>query len=98
MKKTMPSLEQVTAAARRLPDNARVPYAFEKRVLHAVCQRRPLDAWSIWTQTLWRAAGACVAISLLTGAFAQLGDEPEELLASDLEQTVMAAIKMDESW
>jgi hypothetical protein len=98
MKNRTPSIDQVTAAARRTPEDDRVPFAFEKRIMHALLQRAPLDAWSLWTQTMWRAAAACVAISLLAGALAQLNEEPEELLAADLEQTVMASMKLDESW
>jgi hypothetical protein len=45
------------------PSNA-VPYAFEKSVV-ARLQAAPADAWLLWGRALWRAAGACVELSLL---------------------------------
>lgn len=78
-----------------------MPYAFEKRVMHSLRSSRPLDVWSVWTQSLWRAAAACVAITFLTGALANFEEEapPQpELLAADLEQAVLAPITPDETW
>jgi hypothetical protein len=94
----MPEVQQVIRAARALPEDGRVPYAFEKRIMTLIGTRKPADIWSIWSHTMWRAALACVAITVVMGAFSELRDEPSELFAADLEQTVMAPISSEETW
>src|SRR5688500_14125532 len=96
----MPQLEQVIRVARALPEDQRVPYAFEKRVMAHLHSRKSLDGWGLLSSAMWRAAVTCVAISLLTGALAQFKDDSAniELLAADLEQTVLAPIIPEETW
>ena len=95
-----PELPGIARAARFLPEDDRVPYAFEKRVMAAVRALQPVDVWTRWSSTMWRAALTCVAISLLTGALAQFNEESSsiELFATDLEQIVLAPITPDETW
>jgi hypothetical protein len=97
----VPELQEIARAARALPEDARVPYAFEKRVMAAIRGTRPVDVLAFWNQTLWRAALACVAISLLTGVLAQYSSEPGgsgELFAAELEQAVLEPFTPEETW
>ena len=96
-----PDLQQVVRAARALPEDSRVPFAFEKRVMALLRSRQRVDVWAGWSSAMWRAALAGVAISLLTGALARFDDEPVsalELLSADLEQTVLSSITPEETW
>jgi len=52
------------AQARSITPSDAVPYAFERRVM-ARLQDAPSDTWLLWGRGLWRAAAACVGISLL---------------------------------
>lgn len=93
-------IQQVVRVARALPEDARVPYAFEKRVMALLAARKPADRWALWSSVMWRAAVTCVTISLLTGALAQFREDSgtAELLAAELEVTFLAPITPDETW
>lgn len=52
------------AQGRSVTPSDAVPYAFEKRIM-ARLQQAPADGWLLWGRGLWRAAGACVALSFL---------------------------------
>ena len=96
----VPELEEIARAARKLPENSSVPYAFEKRVMALLRGRKPEDVLAFWNQTMWKAALACVAISLFTGIIAQFGNEngSGELFAAELERAVLEPLKPDETW
>jgi hypothetical protein len=95
----VPELDQLVRAARALPDDERVPYAFEKRIMARVRSARVTDVWSACAATMWRAAFSCLAIMLLTGAVVRyVGAPSPELFAGDLERTVLAPVDIDESW
>jgi hypothetical protein len=53
------------AAARTVLPKDAVPYAFEKRVMARLQDAPMADAWLLWGRALWRAAAACVALSIL---------------------------------
>jgi hypothetical protein len=96
-----PQLEHVVRTARALPEDERTPYAFEKRVMALILGRELVDRWALWSNTMWRAAFTCVAISLIAGALTRFDNNsggPVELFAADLEQTVLAPIISDETW
>ena len=82
--------------ARSITPSGAVPYAFEKRVV-ARLQAAPADPWLLWGRALWRAAGACVALSLmLTIWSAWPANETEPVT---LESAVFAAAEEpDEAW
>jgi len=80
-------------AARLDAPSENVPYAFEKRVMSRLGERR-LDMWGYWAQALWRAVAPCAAIALLLGAWtvidpSELASGPEEF-AQHFENTVLA--------
>lgn len=95
----MPSLGQFTEAARSIPLNAGVPYAFEKRVMAHLLGARPADLWSVYAGMMWRAALSCILISAIVGAAATFANPSRaELFATDLERTVLAPVDVDDSW
>jgi anti-sigma-K factor RskA len=94
--------KKLLAAARAHPPGDAVPYAFEKRIVARLRARPAEDAGLWWGRALWRAAGACVAVSFLLGVWTYL---PSNAAASstsfsqDLEQTMLAAVDdADETW
>ena len=95
--------EQFINLARRLPEDASVPYAFEKRVLARIRALPSLqaDLSTAWARLLWKAAAVCLAITFATGALATFVEEPAppEILPPELEQTVLAPIVLEqEAW
>jgi hypothetical protein len=94
--------QRILAAARALPRNDHVPYAFEKRIMARLTARPVVDAWALWSRLLWRAAAPCVAIMLVLSAWTvvsgQLGGS-SETLAADFERTVWGPLtSINESW
>ena len=90
--------QKLIAAARAHPPGDRVPYAFAKRILARLAARPAVDAWELWARALWRAAAACVAITLVLGAWSFLTPRettPVNDLSQVLEQTLLAAVEQD---
>lgn len=85
--------------ARALPPDERVPYAFEKRIMHRLRSAPALDLWGLWSRGLWRAAGPCVAVMLLAGAWAVFSPDAATLAEVDLEGAIMAPAELaGEAW
>jgi hypothetical protein len=83
----------ILAARAHPPDNS-VPYAFEQRIMARLTEPRA-DLWLTWSRLLWRAVGPCLGVMALVSAFSLtfesgLGDS--EVLANDLDNTVLAAV------
>ena len=58
--------QKLIAAARSIPPDYRVPYAFEKRIMARLAELSVLaDPWAFWERGLVRAAGLCVLVTLL---------------------------------
>ena len=92
-------LNRFNNLARSLKPDDRVPYAFEKRIMAQLRSCKVADVWTIWSGTMWRAAFSCLLICVLTGAAVTLSEATSaELLASDLERTVLAPVDVDDSW
>lgn len=87
--------ENLIRLARALPAEERAPYAFEKRVMARLRSRAEVDIWAYWSRALWSAAAPCVAVMLITGAWATLDAEAE----LDLDNAIMAPTEaMGETW
>lgn len=88
-------------AARHEPENDRVPYAFEKRIMAQLSGSRPQSPLAIWNVALWRAAAACLLVSVLlsfwsanSASFTTASPEP-----LTLERTVVAmAEELSDNW
>jgi len=74
--------------ARLVAPSEAVPYAFEKRVM-AGLEGAPADTWLLWGRALWRAAAACVAVSLLLSLWSAWPVSDKE--PATLESAVFAA-------
>ncbi len=91
---------KLLAAARANPPSDAVPYAFEKRVMARLQTLPAQDTLLQYGQALWRGAMACVAVALLSSAWALLPLKNSTDLAQDLEHTVLASVADSEnsSW
>ena len=91
--------QKLINAARSHPPSDRVPYAFEKRVMQLLRSQPVLDEWALWSQALWRAAVACLALVTLLGFISFLtpaGNSPSANdLSQDFENTMLAAVDQD---
>lgn len=86
--------KKLVAAARSQPLAEHAPYAFEKRIMARLTLAERVDAWTLWSSALWRAAVPCVAIMLLAVAWAYFeanADRNSLALDAALEKTVLAA-------
>jgi hypothetical protein len=93
---------KLLAAARAQPEDARVPYAFEKRVLAHLAPPSPVDLPAFWARALWRAAVPCVAVTVLLAAASFLPSDVSsgsEDLSQQFEQALLAsADQLEENW
>jgi ABC-type glycerol-3-phosphate transport system substrate-binding protein len=89
---------KLIAAARAIPPDERVPYAFDQRVLAALRSRPVPDLWQVWSQALWRAAAPCVAVLVLLGAWSMFDSDTtlQGDFSQDFEDTVLAAVAQDQ--
>lgn len=87
--------ETFLRAARKLPEDTRVPYSFEKRVMASLSTAHPPDALSdalaLWSRGLWRATLPCLALMLAIGMWSFFANErmSTDPLVSDIEMTMM---------
>jgi hypothetical protein len=86
--------KKLLAAAKRQPQDDRVPYAFEKRIMAHIASRRVVDRWVVWGNSLWRAAASCVVIAVVCAGIAaytpQSSDNSTDL-SQDFENTLLAS-------
>ncbi|HTG43654.1 MAG TPA: hypothetical protein VK633_03895 [Verrucomicrobiae bacterium] len=94
-----PQFENFIQAARAVPANESVPYLFEKRVMARLGSAEPHDLWSVVVATMWRAAFGCLALTVVVTAFVELRElNGTDLLATDLERTVLASVEVEDTW
>jgi len=65
-------IKKLISAARGIPEDDRVPYAFEHRVMARIHALRAIDPLAWWGQSLSRAAALCVLVMILLTAAAFL--------------------------
>jgi len=90
---------KLIAAARADVPTDHVPYAFEKRIMTRLATRPLPDHWAQWSVALWRAAAACVAVTLLLSAwsfFAPGSSTATNDLSQQFENTLIAAVDQDQ--
>lgn len=95
--------KKLIAAARTSVADARVPYAFEKRVMaHLGASARFADSWAMWGRALWQSAVACVAVTLLCGAWSFWSPHAPSTtnLSDEFESAVFASASedADDAW
>ena len=87
--------ETFLRAARKLPEDRRVPYSFERRVMASLPTANSPDALSdalaLWSRWLWRATLPCLALMLAIGMWSFFANEhmSTDPLVSDIEMTMM---------
>jgi hypothetical protein len=71
MKKIEDILERLLAETREIPENDRVPYAFEKRIMAHIKEAPAAlaDVWSAWAQSLWKAVVPCLAVLVMVAVW-----------------------------
>jgi hypothetical protein len=95
--------KKLLAAARAHPPTARVPYAFEKRIVAHLAALPPLDPWAFWAPALWRGAAPCLALALLLGvwSFTSSNQTPvatdKEEFSQHFERTMLAAVNENDT-
>jgi hypothetical protein len=84
---------KLLAAARAVPPETRVPYAFEKRIMARLEGLKPQDSWALWGQALWRGAVFCLtlAVLLVVGSMF-LPARNTDTLTQAVQSTVFAAV------
>jgi len=82
-------------AARLSPPADTVPYAFEQRIMAHIRTLRPQDAWAVWSSGLWRAALACLAITIVSGAWSIWGHK--DSTATEFAQEFETAVAVSET-
>lgn len=98
---------KLIATARANPPDARVPYAFEKRILARLNQSAKPDLAAQWARALWRAATCCVLLTLSVAAWSFYGESRRDETSAGavasttefsqyFEQTMLAAINQSE--
>lgn len=93
--------EKLLAAARLNPPGDHVPFTFEKRVIARLRESPMPDFAAFWARALWRAATACVALTLLIGVWSFIGSKNQpaaqnENFSQHFEQTMLAAVNDSE--
>jgi hypothetical protein len=93
---------KLVRVARAKPPGDAVPFAFEQRIMARIRQGKPTDAWAVWSAALWRAAFACLAISVLSGAltvWVGSRDAGQNEFAQEFESALVASeSQFDEAW
>jgi hypothetical protein len=92
--------KKLVAAARLGAPDDHVPYAFEKRIMAQIAAKAVAERWVFWTQGLWRAAGACVAVAVVFGAVSLLTPSTLENgsdLSQDFENTLLASVDQNDA-
>lgn len=97
--------EKLIRAARSDRPSDQVPYAFEKRIMARIGPQPVLDVLTLWSRALWRAAAACMVVTLLFCVWAthdpgQAVPTETTDLGATLENTLLASVSLesDLSW
>ena len=94
--------QKLLHAARQHTPSDSVPYAFEKRIMARLNERKPGAQVASWFGALWGAAACSAAIAVLAGVWTLVplsGKSKSGDLAQDFETTVFAmADEASESW
>jgi hypothetical protein len=84
--------------AANLPENDRVPFAFEKRIMARLSSGPALDPLTVWGGLLWKSVLPCLGVLLLTSMLAALTTQTDPY-APDLESAVLEPIAAEyDNW
>ena len=91
-------------AAQKLPEDTRVPYSFEKRIMARLKSEPVPDSLALWARGLWQASVPCLAlmVAISTWSVIDRQDNPVvDPLATDLELTMLQPfdeLNVEELW
>lgn len=91
-------------AAQKLPEDERVPYSFEKRIMARLETVPQPDALALWAKGLWQASVPCLALMIAISTWSVIDQAPEETvdpLAADLELAMLEPfddLSVEELW
>lgn len=91
-------------AARKLPEDEKVPYSFEKRITAQLQSTRQVDDLALWAKGLWQAAIPCLALMIALGTWSAIDENQTQEanpLAVDLELTMLQPfdeLSVEELW
>ena len=92
----------IIKAAKQIPPDDSVPFAFEKRIMRRIRQVAEVDVLGLWSRMLWRAALPCVLVMALTGAWASLQGQQAAADGElpDLEYAVLVPVEVpsEDNW
>lgn len=83
-------------AARADRPSARVPYAFEKRVMARIAALPVVDAWALWARSLWRATVPYAVAVVCLAAWLHFSAEPmapADQITMDFENAILVAVE-----
>jgi hypothetical protein len=87
---------QLIEAARAIPTDYRVPYAFEKRIMARLAGLKPVDPLTLWGEALWRGAVFCLALAVVLAVGATFLPSQAagntDTLTEAVQSTVFAAV------
>jgi hypothetical protein len=93
------AFDRLVRLAKSAPEDGRVPFAFEKRIMTRLRSVGTPDSWAAWVPTMRKAAICGLAVFALASVFVRYTQErPSDLLAGDLERTVLASVHIEETW
>jgi len=85
--------QKLIVAARTIPRDDRVPYAFHRRIMARLAGRPAVDLWEPWGRAFSRAAFCSVALMLLLAIGSFLVPSASSVsLSQDVETTLLAAV------
>lgn len=96
--------ENLIEAARKLPEDDRVPYSFEKRIMARLESPPQPDSLALWARGLWRATVPCLTLMIAIGTWSAVSGqatEVEDPLATDLELAMLQPfdeLNVEELW
>ena len=91
-------------AAKKLPEDDRVPYSFEKRIMAHLQSAPQPDSMALWARGLWQASVPCLALMVAIGTWSVIDSNQVptiDPLAADLELTMLQPfdeLKVEELW
>jgi len=92
---------KLIVAARKQAPEARVPYAFEKRIMARLAKTPRFDEWGQWVRSLWYGAAVCASIALLMSIWSVAPETEQEMatnFSQGIEQTILAAGESENLW
>ena len=91
-------------AAKKLPEDDRVPYSFEKRIMANLQSTPQPDSMALWARGLWQATVPCLALMVAIGTWSVIDSNQVPIvdpLAADLELTMLQPfdeLNVEELW